>query len=244
MGITNPAHGTEESVESPQPQKQKQISKNTLSGFIDLNGYRDTRGFSEATINVLTNLPYHFQYFSLTNFSNANVRNDWDLTGYYSEHSLRWSFWEKWPLALSVQWALANGGDNDKFRFGLLWKIAKTPMLKKFFEKIHMSFFVTFFGLDTNFSDPVKHAQIEYVYLIQVLPSLLKDRVYVAGFADQNFRFGNSATAGNRNIWVTEHQLGVRLVNWLYAVVEFRRNEFFAAQKNGVGFGAEYKLVF
>jgi hypothetical protein len=76
-----------------------------------------------------------------------------------------------------------------------------------------------------------------------LLPALLDNRVYLGGFIDHNIWSGAPA-GGDTNTVVTEHQLGVRLFGRLYAVAEFRRNEFFPTDKNGVGFGIEYIVPF
>ena len=84
--------------------------------------------------------------------------------------------------------------------------------------------------------------QMEHVYSINLFPKFLDNRAYLSGYADHALNYGGSS-AGNNHVWVTEHQLGYRLINWLYAITELRYNDFLS-KKTGVGFGAEYKIQF
>lgn len=223
---------------------EKALKDNVLNGFLDFNAYYDTRESGVFTINALANLPFRLQYFSLTNYTNGNNSKNVDLTGYYTEQTLRWAIAKKIPLDASFQWVSMSGGNNDRARFGFRWRVSSTPWFESIFKKLHMFYAVTFHGLETDFSSSINGTQVEHVYRIQVLPSVLKDRVYISGFADNSLRVGQAVTGGNNSIWVTEHQLGIRLIDWLYAVAEFKRNEFLPAQKNGMAFGLEYVLRF
>lgn len=83
---------------------------------------------------------------------------------------------------------------------------------------------------------------IEHAYRINILAGRLNNRVYLAGFADQNFKYLENDKVTFE--WVTEHQLGIRLIEELYAVAEYRINTFLPANNYGVGYGLEYKIVF
>ncbi|MDO8462416.1 MAG: hypothetical protein Q7S98_06135 [Deltaproteobacteria bacterium] len=214
--------------------------KKATDGFIDLQGYYDTRNFSILSIDLLANLPAHFQYFSFVNLFNPPDKNsNHDLENYFTEQNLRWFLPKKLPFALTFQWAILSGTDNDIARFGFLWQLSKTPWLDQFFQKIHMNYFINFHALQID-SAPGTGWQIEHVYNITPFPDFFHRRVYIKGFADHNMTYG---AGGDENIWATEHQLGCRLVNWFYAIAEFRRNEFMD-KKNGVGLGLEYVIHF
>lgn len=215
--------------------------KKSLGGFMDFNAYYDTRDFSVVTINLLGNLPARFQYFSLTNFSNpVSTSTNLDLEAYYTEHHLRWFLPKELPIALTTQWVSVSGTNNEIARFGFLWQVSNTVWLKDFFEKIHMFYFINFHPLQID-SVPGTGWEIEHVYNIDIFPSVFGNRVYLGGFADHDMNYG---AGSNQNQWVTEHQLGVRLIDWLHAVVEFKRNEYFATDRTGLGLGLEYKIVF
>lgn len=78
----------------------------------------------------------------------------------------------------------------------------------------------------------------EHFYIIKVFPKFFKDRVYLSGFVDHNLSY--SKLAANHSTAVTEHQIGVRLVDQLYFVTEFRYNGYFPTRQMGLGIGLEY----
>ena len=82
---------------------------------------------------------------------------------------------------------------------------------------------------------------IEHVYQLKIAPGPLNDRLYIGGFADQNFVYDDGKVSLK---WVSEHQLGIRLVSQLYAVAEFRINTFQSSEQYGLGYGLEYKVIF
>lgn len=214
-------------------------------GFLDFNGYYDTRDLSVMTLNILADLPARFQYFSLTNYSNsASADQPEDLDTFYTEQNLRWTPREEIPLDLSTQWVTRSGPDNDIARLGVRWRPASTPVVQEWFDAIGLNYFVILHlvQFDQLPSDGTR-MQIEHAYRWPVFPSLLDGRVYLGGFIDHNMWF-NPPRGIDTNTVVTEHQLGVRLLGELYAVAEFRRNEFFLSRKNGVGFGLEYRVPF
>ena len=65
----------------------------------------------------------------------------------------------------------------------------------------------------------------------------------MSGFLDNNIFIDSSFP--DTTITVTEHQIGYRLVDELYAIAEFRYNGFFPSNRNiGLGVGLEYNLRF
>lgn len=214
-------------------------------GFIDLNAYYDTREFSVLTLNLFAQLPARFQYFSLTNYSNAVEADDpEDLDTYYTEQNLRWNPWVGLPLDLAAQWVHKSGGDNDLVRLGLRWRLMSTPGLRDAMKKIGLVYFVSFYAAQFDqLSSRGTRMQIEHVYRIPIFPEATRNRIYLGGFLDHSLWFSPPA-GGSRSSIVTEHQLGVRLFDHVYAVVEYRFNEFFSRKQHGVGFGLEYVIPF
>ena len=96
--------------------------------------------------------------------------------------------------------------------------------------------------IDFRKSTEVKYmTAIEHVYRINVLPKVFKNRVYLGGFADQNFIYNNNKLSFK---WVSEHQLGIRVLDQLYLVLEYRINDFLPTDNYGLGYGLEYKIKF
>ena len=212
------------------------IEKHKTTGFLDFNGYYDTREFSVITINILAKLPNRFQYFSLTNYQSASHSSD--LESFYSEHNLRWQIKKDCPLDLTYQFVMRQGTGNDDFRLGVRWRLSNTPKLAAVFKKLNMSYSINPMLIQFRVNTHTKYmTQTEHVYRIK----LYKDRVYLGGFADQNFVYINNNISFK---WVTEHQLGIRIIDQLYAVAEYRINEFLTSEYTGLGYGIEYKVKF
>jgi hypothetical protein len=210
------------------------------SGFMDFNGYYDTREFSVMTLNLLANLSGQFQYFSLTNFEGP--RETSDLGTYYSEQNLRWGIKKGYPIQLSTQWVLRSGINNDDLRLGVLWRLNNTSGIKDFLKKINLNYFVCFHFFQFREKQPLKYfTQVEHIYKLLLFPTLLKKKLYLGGFADQNLiRKGDKVDVE----WVTEHQLGYCIIDALYLVAEYRVNDFWKTDKYGLGYGLEYKIQF
>ena len=83
---------------------------------------------------------------------------------------------------------------------------------------------------------------IEHVYRINIAPGKLGNRLYLAGFIDQNFNYLDNGGLAFK--YVSEHQLGLRLIDQFYAVMEFRINDFLPDENYGLGYGLQYKIVF
>ena len=76
-----------------------------------------------------------------------------------------------------------------------------------------------------------------------ILPNLLQQRLYVAGFLDHNLWLNGPSSQVSGKI-VTEHQLGLRCLGNLYVVGEYRSNEHLAKSQHGVGVGLQYVFLF
>lgn len=214
---------------------QKAKKQNT-SGFLDFNTYYDTREFNVMTINILSNLPNRWQYFSLTNYQSSN--KSLDFSNFYSEQNLRWKIKEKSPLDFSFQYVMRQGLSNDDLRLGIRWRIHDTPKLSALFKKLKMTYSINPMLIQLRVNAHTKSmTQIEHVYKI----NLYQDMVYLGGFADQNFIYANNKIAFK---WVSEHQLGIRMIDQLYVVAEYRVNDFLTSDNTGLGIGIEYKILF
>lgn len=219
----------------------KTNSKFKNKGFVDFNGYYDTREFSALTTNILVNMKHRFQYFSLTNFESSTASAD--FSKFYSEQNLRWKPVSKIPIDIFTQWVIRSGAGADDLRFGLKWNISKTKILDQFFNKINMFYFVNFHLIQFRNKVNTKGlTQLEHVYNFKILPKLFKSRVYLGGFADQNIVYQENGKISFN--WVSEHQLGIRFYKKFFAVLEYRINDFLPADNYGLGYGLEYKINF
>ncbi len=60
------------------------------------------------------------------------------------------------------------------------------------------------------------------------------------GFADQDIYY-----KGNKSFtFVAEYQFGIRIIDNLYAVAEFRLNDYLPRNKTGFGLGLEYFISY
>lgn len=211
-------------------------------GFLDYNIYQDTREFGVSTLNAKLNLPGPFSYFSLTNWQ-GNPQGDeaFDMSYLYiTEQNLYYNLFDS-PFDAHMQYFSISGDNNDALRFGISTGVHKISFLKKFFDKIHAQYNMTYFMWQVDHIDAYAF-QLQHVWNIKILPKTLHDRVYINGFADQNFNLGSGNAHDNL---VFETQLGVRVYKGLYAVSELRWNGFFPeGSRFGVGIGAEYKINF
>lgn len=219
---------------------QQEGEDSKVSGFVDFNAYYDTREFSVLTYNILLNLPKRFQYFSLTNYESSTKSSDFNAN--YAEHNLRWALSKTIPLDVTMQYVLRNGDNNDDVRLGFRWKVNQTKGLKTFFEKLNMSYSMNPMLVQFRRKKSTKYAtQIEHVYAFLIAPKTFAKRLYLGGFADQNIEYNNGGVSFK---WVSEHQLGYRIVNKLFAVLEYRINDYYLADNYGLGYGLEYKIIF
>ncbi len=215
------------------------------TGFLDFNGYYDSREATGFTVNMLANLPASLQYFSLTNFVNANdARHLRDIDAFYSEQNLRWTPSASLPFALTTQWVVRGGEKNDAVRLGGLWRVSKTRALANAFSAIGLYYQVGLHAYQFDFIEAGGwRGQIEHVYMCRPLKSSFGSRFYVSGFVDHNLWLqGPSGTKRSRIL--TEHQLGVRVAYGLHVVTELRYNPFLADERLGLAVGLQYMLRF
>lgn len=210
------------------------------SGFSDFNGYYDSRDYTVLTINLLANLPNRFQYFSLTNYEGAHGTSD--LSSFYSEQNVRWKLSKDTPFDATIQYVIRGSDANDDLRFGVRWRLSNTPGLDALFKKLNMFYSVNPMFVQFREGDqPRFMTMIEHVYKVHILKKKFDKRIYLAGFADQVFVNTDGEISCE---WVTEHQVGIRIIDQLYVVTEFRLNTFLPDDNVGVGYGVQYKIIF
>ena len=210
------------------------------SGLLDFNGYYDSRNFSVFTLNILAQPADRLQYFSLTNYQSTHSGTD--LQTFYSEQNVRLRL-RKSPLDLTSQWVVRSGEATDRFRLGIRIRLSSITGLNALFKRLHLSYSANFHLLEFGSGKgPDYFTQIEHVYRLEILPDLLQKRIYLAGFADQNIIYVDDDKPSIK--WVSEHQMGLRIFNQLFMVMEYRINDFLPSKNYGLGYGLEYKIIF
>lgn len=213
-------------------------------GFLDFNTYpymSDVDSDSVFTLNALAKLPHGFSYFSLLNVMNQSGHEPLsDTSGYYTEQNLRFSPYAPVPLDLTVQYNLRSGDDNDRLRFGFLWKLHQTPIIARVFEAISLSYMINFHVLQVDHEDAYVW-QMEHI--AQLTTPYLDRRLYIAGFADHTFNGAHPAGAPASPL-VMEIQAGLRLIDELHVVAEYRVNEYRVDSPTNLALGGQYVARF
>ena len=210
-------------------------------GFFDFNFYpylSDVDTDSAFTLNIAKKLPKRFSYFSLTNVY-STTGDDYlsDSLLYYSEQNLRWQIAEDSPFDLTLQMNFRSGSNNNRHRLGVRWRLNNTPTLASFFESLNLSYSINLHAIQFD-HEYATVWQIEHVLMMK-FPSI-SNRLYLAAFADHTFN--QKLPAGMpKNPIVAEMQLGVRLVDSLYFISEFRLNQYRRADVNNLAIGLQYK---
>ncbi len=216
--------------------------KNSSGGFLDFNFYpylSDVDNDNVFTLNIAAGLPHRFSYFSLLNIGNqADTTEFNDTVSYYTEQNVRWKVTDTAPIDLTVQYNMRSGEDNDRLRFGFRWRLNDTSYLSDFFKSIHLGYSINFHLIQIDDAD-ADIWQMEHVFGMTF--PYLTDRLYLAGFIDHTF---NEDLPDNlpSDPMVGEVQLGLRLVENLYAVTEYRLNEYRRSDVNNLAVGFEYKI--
>lgn len=214
------------------------------SGFVDVNVYPYQSKVSNdntVTVNAFLRFPNRFSYFGFTNFSEQDGSGRLpDLDTFFTEQNLRWQLTETSPFEITWQSNFRQGSDNDRHRIGIRWSLNKSDFVSGFLDKIHLRYSVNWHAIQFDHEDP--HVwQIEHAFLMKF--PYLSDRLYLGGFIDHNFNEDLPRTIPNHPI-VGEAQLGFRLFDKVYAVAEYRVNEYRRSDVNNIGVGLEYKFAF
>lgn len=217
---------------------ESDTAKHKTTGFLDFNYYWDTRQFNTLTINAGANLPHDIQYFQLTNFDSPldDPGSLSDLSGFYTEIHLRRPIAKDhpWLKPFDTTWMYADGSTaGNVHRLGVRWRFHDTPGLIEYLfdEVLKFQYSLNFHLLESDGSG----IQLEHVYR----RFFFDKRIYIAGFADHNIDFDGSSS------WVAETQIGLRLIDQLHLVAEYRHKSFNAGRfKSGLGVGLQYVVQF
>ncbi len=185
--------------------------------FGKVAGYYDTRGKPTATLTLgASELPLGTKFFSFMDFS-AEKDNPDNLTAPYSE--LRLSKKADFGLGIATEYNRDFSQEQGTTRAGFIVE----PKLRNFLPNAHVG--MKFYPVSTH-----DHGM---QLGINGNASFFDGDLTLDGFFDHNFKPGKS---------VTELQLGYRLVDNLYGVVEARYNGFLPERNIGAGVGLEWKL--
>lgn len=242
-----PVHIEQDAGDVEIPDNEPQADESLpVTGFIDLNGYYDTRDATGLTINLLAVFPLGIHYFSFVNFfSPVGGTRAGDQQAFYSEQNLRWAPIDEVPVDATVQWVIQSGGENDLLRLGLRWRVSDTPGIGDLLRYLNVDYSLNLHLLEFDFQSTDGYAfQLEHFYEIRFFPEVFQNRIYISGFLDHSLRAGASDPAAVTSRVVTEHQIGVRVVAGFHAVAELRYDEFLPSRRFGVGLGLEYLVAF
>ena len=195
----------------------------------------DVKTDSEFTLNTFVPLPGRLSYFSFLNF--GSVFSSGPVNFLITEQNLRWRISEEYPFELVVQDTIRYGADNDTVHLGVRWRLNDTEFLKSFLDAVHLNYSVHFFPIRFDQRDPGGW-QMSHSYEVRF--PYISDRLYFSGFLDHNID-EESQPGVRKSTIISESQLGFRLFRKVYAVAEFRRNEYRISAKNNIGIGIEIK---
>lgn len=216
--------------------------KNSNGGFLDFNVYpylSEVKGDNTVTINIAATLPNRLSYFSLINLSNQSSEGALqDTENFYTEQNLRWQINKSSPLDLTLQMNFRSGQDNDRHRLGFRWRISHTDLFGDLFSTLNLSWSINFHLLQIDNEDP-QVWQMEHVFRMTF--PYLTDRLYLAGFIDHTFNQDLPANLPSSPI-VGEAQVGLRIIENLYVIGEYRINQYRTADEANVAVGVEYKI--
>ncbi len=207
------------------------------TGFIDFNTYWDTREFAVTTLNIGAKLANDFEYFQLLNMFSPINSGSYDWTDYYTELNLRRPISKDSRYLKQFDWTIqyADGsGPRGVLRLGAKWRFQDTsgPVGNFFKDVLKAKYAIDFHLIETDGTG----WQMEHTYR----RTFFEDQVYISGVADHNIN-----NNGKNSTWVTEHQIGMRLFDQLYAVAEYRYSSLApSGSKSGWGIGIEYVVKF
>jgi hypothetical protein len=210
--------------------------KNSLGGIFDINFYpylSEVDTDTTVTLNLSSQLGQRFSYFSLTNMGNkSGLKALQDINTFYTEQNLRWQVAENSPFDLTLQMNFRNGGNNDRHRLGVRWRLHNTDFLSKFLERISLNCAVNLHPVQFD-SEEAYVWQIEHVF--KLMFPYISDRLYVAGFLDHTFGQDLPFSFPSNPV-VVEIQTGYLIFKNIHLISEYRRNDV-----NNFSAGLEYK---
>lgn len=215
-------------------------SKNSQGGMLDFNVYpylADVANDSAFTLNIANKFNQRTSYFSLLNLVQANDGSD--TVQYYTEQNLRWKVGDDSPLDLTLQLNFRSGDNNDRHRLGVRWRLSDTQALTSFFKQINFTYAINFHLIQFD-HQPGNVWQMEHAFRLTF--PYWTDKLYLGGFADHTFNEQLPETFPNNPI-VAEIQLGYQIIENLYAVAEYRINQYRRSDVNNLALGIEYKIL-
>jgi len=221
----------------------KAADASKFSGFIDANLYPYLANTgSDNFLSVLTGVNFggRLSYFSLTNFGNFKGGGITpDRNTFYTEQNLRWRLSQKSPLELTAQLNFRSGALNDRHRFGIRLRLNDTAGLKPFFQQLNLVYSINWHAAQIDHEDAYVW-QLEHVFKF-TFPSL-SERLYLAGFADHTFN-QNLPESFPKSPIVGELQVGYRLFDKMFAIAEYRVNQYRRGDVNNFALGVEYRVT-
>lgn len=211
-------------------------------GFLDFNVYPyliDVENDSVITINAGAEVTSRLSYFSLTNFINqANSSALSEIDTFYSEQNIRWKISPDSPFDATWQSNFRSGERNDRHRIGVRWRLNDTASLSDFLKKINLSYAINLHAIQFDHESP-NVWQLEHAFYLK-LPQL-SHNLYVSGFIDHTFNQELPPDVPKSPI-VAEIQIGYKIAENLFAVSEYRINEYRRSGVNNLAVGLQYKL--
>jgi hypothetical protein len=191
---------------------------------------------TDLTLTVNARLSNRLAYFSYQNF--RGVVSSGDARFIRSEQNLRWAISKSLPLDLNVQAVMVKGDGNDQWHLGIGWRLHDTGFLKEIFERLNLRYRVTF-QMKRFASSDEDGMLIEHFFKARFPRDT--ERFYLSGFLDQNFNNELPAAISNNPI-VTEIQFGARMFDSVFAVAEYRINQFRSSEIHNFALGIEYSF--
>jgi len=191
---------------------------------------------TDFTFLINARLPSRFSYFSFQNFKGLTSSDDTKFDR--SEQNLRWTIWQDLPVDLNAQGILVDGDGNDIFQLGVGFRLHDVEFLREYLARLNLIYRLSFHVKRFSSGDDSAW-QMEHVFRM-TFPGL-SDRLYLSGFLDQTFDLDVRNGVPSKPI-VTEIQFGTRVYKDLYAVAEYRRNDFRLGAEENFALGVEYKF--
>ncbi|NNE37748.1 MAG: hypothetical protein HKN08_05535 [Gammaproteobacteria bacterium] len=198
--------------------------------------FTDVQTDYDTAIDTLIVVNERFSYFGYINLRGVSNSNKFDFNN--SEQSFRWAPFTEYPVDLVYQHVLRKGPGNDNNHLGLRWRISQSSALQELFSALNFNYSVQLFPAKIMDSSNRGGWQISHAFSMSF--PYISDRLYLGGFMDQNFNENLGGT--RRNTIVTETQLGFRLFKQLYAITEFRINQYRTGREDNIAIGIEWKL--
>ena len=189
----------------------------------------------DFSVTMNSALPGRFSYFGYANMK--GIATSGSASFVRSEQNFRYTMSDKLPLDLSLQGVLVGGDGDDFYQLGVSWRVHDTARWRDFFARINLIYRMNFYPKRYSVDD-ASAWQMEHFFKM-TFPKL-SDRIYLSGFFDQTFNQNLPDTLPSSPI-VTEIQLGMRMFDHFYAIIEYRVNQWRVGDERNLAVGIEYK---